>query len=252
MLDQIRQAGIERIVIVVHPDDVLPYSRVAGPHGGSLEFVPQPEARGYAHAVFSAREAAGDEAFLHLVGDHLHVSRTGTSCARTLVDTARAEACAVSAVQATRETLLPHYGTIGGRRISGKAHLLRVEKVVEKPTPTEAEQHLIIPGMRAGHYYCFFGMHVLTPLVWALLERRLAAAADPRTVLLSDVLHELAGREHYLALEMTDARYDLGEKYGLLQAQLALALNGIDREEVIAHIIDLLAHRELSPDRPHA
>src|SRR3712207_7748358 len=31
------------------------------------------------------------------------------------------------------------------------------------PTPTEAEQRLIVPGLRAGHYLCFFGMHVLTP-----------------------------------------------------------------------------------------
>ena len=41
--------------------------------------------------------------------------------------------------------------------------------MIEKPTPTEAEQRLIVPGLRAGHYLCFFGMHVLTPAVMELL-----------------------------------------------------------------------------------
>ena len=33
------------------------------------------------------------------------------------VEVASVEACAVSAVQATRENLLPYYGTVGGRRV---------------------------------------------------------------------------------------------------------------------------------------
>ena len=38
-----------------------------------LTFVAQTEARGYAHAVFCAREFVEDEPFLHLVGDHIYV-----------------------------------------------------------------------------------------------------------------------------------------------------------------------------------
>ena len=89
---------------------------------------------------------------------------------------AEAEACAVSAVQATRENLLPYYGTVGGRRVPGQRDLYAVETVVEKPTPTEAEQRLIVPGLRAGHYLCFFGMHVLTPAVMELLGAEVARA----------------------------------------------------------------------------
>ena len=49
-------------------------------------------------------------------------------------------------------------------------------KALTKPTPTEAEQRLIVPGLRAGHYLCFFGMHVLTPSVMAMLAEEVAAA----------------------------------------------------------------------------
>jgi UTP--glucose-1-phosphate uridylyltransferase len=149
-------------------------------------------------------------------------------------------------VQATRESLLPYYGTVGGRRVSGRADLYRVDTVLEKPTPTVAEQQLVVPGLRAGHYLCFFGMHVLTPTVMEILADQLAAAMPGATsqVTLSSALAELAGREQYLALEQQHSRYDVGVRYGLLTAQMALALNGQDRDEVLARLLELLAQRE--------
>ena len=108
-----------------------------------------------------------------------------------MVELAEAEECAVSAVQATRENLLPRFGAVGGRRVPGRQGLYRVDTVIEKPTPTEAEQRLMAPGMRAGYYLCFFGIHVLTPAVMELLERQLAEAPDA-PILLSAALAELA------------------------------------------------------------
>ena len=58
----------------------------------------------------------------------------------------------------------------------GRSGLYRVETVIEKPTPTEAEQRLMVPGLRAGYYLCFFGIHVLTPTVMDILGRMLAGA----------------------------------------------------------------------------
>ena len=194
----------------------------------------------------AAKEFVGDDPFLHLVGDHLYVSRDEKGCARQLVEMAQAENCAVSAVQATRENMLPYYGTVGGRRVPGRSDLYRVETVFEKPTPTIAEQQLIVPGLRAGHYLCFFGMHVLTPTIFDILGRQLEAMGEETgKVTLSNALDVLAQREQYLALEKQDWRYDVGVKYGLLTAQLALALNGDDRDEVLSLLLELLALREL-------
>jgi UTP--glucose-1-phosphate uridylyltransferase len=119
--------------------------------------------------------------------------------------------------------------------------LYDIERVVEKPTPTEAEQTLVVPGLRAGHYLCFFGMHVLTPLVMDLLEEHVAQRPAEGTVKLSPVLNELARREKYLAFEAPGKRYALDQRYGLLNAQLALALNGRDRDEVLTGLCELLA-----------
>src|SRR6185295_14639077 len=122
------------------------------------------------HALLTARSFVGADAFLHLVGDHLAISDvSGKRCAQQLIEVATAQACAVSAVQATRENMLPYFGTIGGRLVPKTDNLYEVESVIEKPTPTQAEQSLVVPGLRAGHYLCLFGMHVLTPAVMEIL-----------------------------------------------------------------------------------
>ncbi|MBX3012133.1 MAG: UTP--glucose-1-phosphate uridylyltransferase [Caldilineaceae bacterium] len=256
LLEEIVRAGINDICVVVRPGDEGAYADVASDYantlGARLHFVPQAEPLGYGHAIYCARAFVGQEAFLHLVGDHLYVARGETACAQQLVEVAAKEACTVSAVQATRESLLPYYGTIGGRRLAGSGELYQVERVIEKPTPTQAEQHLIVSGLRAGYYLCFFGMHVLTPTIFEILEAQLAAlpaanqGGKPEGLTLAAALAELAGREQYLALEKHDSRYDVGVKYGLLTAQLALALNGSDRDEVLAKLLALLAQRELN------
>jgi UTP--glucose-1-phosphate uridylyltransferase len=255
LIEEVVRAGINDICLVVQPGDERPYAEVAGDYartiGARLHFAHQADPLGYGHAVYCARSFVGQEAFLHLVGDHLYVSRGATACAQHLVEVAAKEACTVSAVQATRESLLPYYGTVGGRRLPGRADLYRVETVIEKPTPTAAEQHLIVSGLRAGYYLCFFGMHVLTPTIFDILEEQIAGLqqqknSDSAGITLAAALAKLAGREQYLALEKQDLRYDVGVKYGLLTAQLALALSGHDRDEVLAKLLALLAQRELS------
>lgn len=237
------RAQVEDICVVVFPGDEAAYAQVAGDHAARIRFVPQPEPLGYANAVYCAREFVGQDPFLHLVGDHLWVSRTERGCAQELVEIAKTAGCAVSVVQATRENLLPNFGVVGGQRVPGRSDLYRVQTVLEKPTPTEAEQHLIVPGLRSGYYLCFFGMHVLTPTVMGILEQ--FPSSGKWNFSLSAALSELAGREEYLALERSNWRYNIGSRYGILTAQLALALSGRDRDEVLSGLLELLAMREM-------
>lgn len=242
VIEEIMRAGVQDICLIIHPDDEQAFRAVAGDEARHVTFVHQHEPRGYGHALWCARGFAGKDPFLHLVGDHLYVSRTSTGCAQRVVETAQTESCAVSAVQATREALLPNFGALGGKRVGGSYDLYAVDDVVEKPSPTEAEQHLITPGLRAGHYLCFFGIHVLTPTVMEILDHQVGEAERVPTI--SSALRVLSGKEKYLALEMHDYRYNVGVKYGLLSAQLALAMTGRDREDVITMLMELLLQRE--------
>jgi UTP--glucose-1-phosphate uridylyltransferase len=232
-------AGAHEVGIVVRPGDEAAFRAAAGTAPSRLELIPQAEPLGYGHAIGLARAFVDDEPFLHLVGDHLCVSDTLRRCGQQLVAVAEAEQCSVSAVQPTREGMLPWFGAVGGRRVPQSRSLYEIDTVLEKPTPTQAEQELIVPGLRAGHYLCFFGMHVLTPAIFDLL----AGLGDAGRRQLSPALAALAGRERYLAYEVAGSRYNLGVTYGLLVAQVALGLAGKDRAEILALLVELLARQ---------
>ena len=242
IVEEVLQAGVEEIAAVISPGDQKAYEAAAGAHASRLTFVEQSQPLGYGHAVHSARDFTGSSPFLLLVGDHLYVSRTQKRCAQQLVEVACEQKCAVSAVQATHESKLPFYGAVGGKLVTASSSLYEIDDVLEKPTPTEAEQRIIVPGLRAGHYLCFFGMHVLTAAVMEMLGE-LVAQTKGGGIHLTSALAKLAGRERYLAYEVDGRRYDIGLKYGLLTAQLALALDGQDRDEVLTGIVELLALR---------
>ncbi|MBI3418423.1 MAG: UTP--glucose-1-phosphate uridylyltransferase [Verrucomicrobia bacterium] len=243
IIEEVMSAGIEEVCVVIYPGDESAFKAAAGSHATQLHFVEQREPLGYGHAVHCAREFTTGQPFLLLVGDHLYVPRGPKSCAQQLVNVATAERCSVSAVQATHESKLPYYGAVGGKLVPGSKGIYQIENVIEKPTPTEAEQRLIVPGLRAGHYLCFFGMHLLTPALMEILGEQVTRAADNETIQLTPALAKLAAREHYFACELDGRRYDIGAKYGLLVAQLALALCGQDREEVLMNLVELLAGR---------
>ena len=232
-------AGIEQFCVVVCLGDEKAYAEACGEFRSRTVFAVQESPRGYGDAIPCGRDHMGDAPFLHLVGDHIHLSDTTESCARQLLAVAAAEKAPVSAVQPTRESQLTSFGAVGGKLLGGDLPLYEIESVLEKPTPTVAEQELLVPGMRAGFYLCFFGLHVLDQQIFEILEEQQAAAPD-QTLGLSPALHALADRRRYLALKIAGRRYDVGAQYGLLNAQLALSLGGEDRDQVMLQIIELL------------
>ncbi len=239
ILEECVDAGAEEICVIVCPGTGEIFARAAGQHANRLTFVEQDNPRGYGDALFRAKNFVGDEPFLHLVSDHVYISHGEFGCAKQVVELANQENCVVSAVQETRENSLPYFGTIGGIRDGNRDDVYAVKSVVEKPTPTRAEQDLIVAGLRASHYLCLSGMHVLTPGVMELLEEQIKSTEG--TVQLSAALHSTAQRERYLALRVQSSRYNIGEKYGLLKGQLALALSGKDRDNILTELLELVA-----------
>ena len=228
IIEEAVNAGAEEICVVICPGAEENFLKASGELAGRLTFIQQDSPRGYGDAILRARDFVGDEPFLHLVSDHVYISKGDTGCARQVVELAQKEDCAVSAVQATRENMLPYFGTVGGTPEANSNDLYRISKIIEKPTPTMAEQELVVAGLRASHYLCMSGMHVLTPLVMELLEENMAKAPAGSNIQLSPALNELANRQQYLALEIDGLRYNIGVKYGLLKSQLAIALSGKD------------------------
>jgi len=205
-----------------------------------VQFAEQPEPLGYGHAVYCARSFVGDEPFLLLLGDYLYASAVpGQRCAAQLLTLASEEECAVSAVNPTIEHQVSRYGTLTGRHEPNRAGIYQIDKIIEKPSLSTAELELQTPGLRAGYYLCFFGMHVLTPAIFTILEQHQAQSNG--NLPLTPALQELAATERYLALEVKGNRYDLSRRHGLLRAQLALGLAGDAHDETLTTMVELLA-----------
>lgn len=269
------ESGIEEICVVSAPGDEAVYRRHFQSYADNLRsafkgvtwaeeqarrlddlerrlsFAVQPEADGYGHAVWCARSFVGRQPFLLLLGDHLYISNESRRCARQLIELAAEEECAVSAVQATREHLIHHYGTLTGKRQPNRADVYVIEEIVEKPNPTLAELRLQVPGLRAGHYLCFFGMHVLTPTVFDLLDELVREnVREAGQIQLTTALNVLARREKYLALETRGMRHNLGVKFGGVDAQIALALAGVDRDRMLTGLLESIVRLEQNHSRP--
>jgi UTP--glucose-1-phosphate uridylyltransferase len=257
-------SGIEEICIVCAPGDEVHYLKHLKKTGDAIKFAPlsdaerelqgasvkrmienisfvvQEEPLGYGDAVFKSRKFTGDEPFLLLSGDYLYISYLkNRSCASQLIELAETENCSVSAVNPTPEYLISKYGTLTGKSILNRQGAYQVEKIIEKPSVTEAELELQTPGLKGGYYLCFFGMSVFTPILHSLLEEYINNNSG-KQILLTPVLQKLAGMEKYLALEIRGNRYDTSKKLGLMQAQLALGLSSNMKEEIMGMIIETM------------
>jgi len=239
LLDEIFASGIDSAAIIIAPGTERDFSAAIADHLNQVTFIEQAEPLGYGHAVLLAKDFTGDDPFLLMMSDHLYLSLSEKSCLSQLLEIAQQAKCPVSAVQPTHESKLPYYGVVGGTRISGRQGLYDVTNVLEKPTPTLAEQELIVPGLRSGHYLCFFGMHVLNKTVMEHLAD--AFAKSPDKLALTPCLASSARSERFLACEIQGLRFNIGEPYGLLRAQLGMALASDSRDEVMSSIIELIA-----------
>jgi len=209
-----------------------------------LHFAEQTEPLGYGHAVYCARAFVNNEPFLLLLGDYLYVSNLGEKrCASQLIELATEQNCSVSAVNPTIEHQISRYGTLTGKHLPNQPGVYQIDKIIEKPSLSTAELELQTPGLRLGYYLCFFGMHVLMPAIFDILEKQLPTANN--NLQLTPALQELATQDKYLALEMKGSRYDLGKKFGMLQAQIALGLAGEAHNETLTTMVELLAEANL-------
>jgi len=262
------ESGIEQICIVTQPGEEKLYreyfrrlddemvrafrgkdwaileSERLGEFGERLSFAEQHAPEGFGHAVYQARKFVGDEPFLLLLGDHVYISNTKDRCALQLIKIYEQYQCdVVTAVQPTVERLLHLFGVVKGQPIDPAKGIYKAELILEKPSIDVARQKLVTPYLPAGNYLAHFGMHVFTPRIFDSLEYLIKNDIREK-----GEIQLTAAQEHlrqqvdkYWCVVAQGQRYDTGIPYGLMETQLALALNGIHRAEICEAIARILA-----------
>jgi len=138
------------------------------------------------------------------------------------------------------ESQLPMLGIIQGRSLGEERY--EVLRIVEKPSAELARSSLRTPGLGEDRWLGHFGMHVFSPEIFEVLDRNIAEDVRERgEIQLTTAQEGLRARGgNYIAQVTAGRRYDTGIPYGLMETQLALALNSVHRREILAFIIDEL------------
>lgn len=269
------QAGVEELCIITQPGDENAYrmyfqrmsndtarafrgkdwailaSEKLQEFGERLTFIPQETPEGYGHAVYQAKQFVGDDAFLLMLGDHIYISadQQGRNCAKQLIDKYHAAGTDVmTAVQMTPGKLLHLFGTLQCEQIDPVEGLYNVGAIVEKPDETYAAAHLRTPGLPPHNYFCHFGMHVFPAAIFEALEyfidNDLREKGEFQLTNAQEYLRtELLPAGQYGACTIDGQRFDTGIPYGMMESQIALALAGVHRAEIVEAIARLLAEQ---------
>jgi UTP--glucose-1-phosphate uridylyltransferase len=219
-------------------------SEKLGAFGERLHFAEQRSPEGFGHAVYQARNFVGDEPFLLLLGDHIYISNTKERCARQLIRVYEQYMLdVVTGVQPTVERLLHLFGVIKGQPVHHERGIYKADLIIEKPAIDFAREHLATPYLPAGNYLAHFGMHVFSPRIFDSLEYLIAHNLREKGEfqLTAAQEHLRQHTEKYWCVVVEGQRYDTGIPYGLMETQLALALNGVHRTEICEAIARILA-----------
>ena len=219
-------------------------SEKLGAFGERLHFAEQHSPEGFGHAVYQAKKFVGDEPFLLMLGDHVYISDIKDRCARQLIKVYEQYMLdTVTGVQPTVERLLHLFGVIRGGPIEPAKGIYKAELIIEKPSVEVAREKLASPGLPAGNYLAHFGMHVFSPRIFDSLEYLIKNNLREK-----NEIQLTAAQEHlrqqtdkYWCVVNQGQRYDTGIPYGLMETQLALALNGVHRTEICEAIARILA-----------
>jgi UTP--glucose-1-phosphate uridylyltransferase len=145
------------------------YSEYLQDLGDRITILTQEQQEGYGHAVFCAKDWVGDEPFLLLLGDHVYASDTNISCARQILNLYEQVGKSVIGLTIMSADIIHKAGCVTGVW-QDDGSILKILQIYEKPSLDYAKKHLRVVNMKEDEFLGIFGMYVLEPAIFALLE----------------------------------------------------------------------------------
>jgi UTP--glucose-1-phosphate uridylyltransferase len=178
---------------------------------GDIHYIRQGDPLGLGHAVLCARHHVGHEPFAVLLGDDLIDERD--DLLGPMIAVQQRTGGSVIALMEVDPAQISAYGCADVETVDGQGYV-KVNGLVEKPTPEEAPSN-----------YAVIGRYVLHPAVFDVLEH--TAPGRGGEIQLTDALQELASSDGegggVYAVVFRGRRYDTGDKLSYIQAVVQLA-----------------------------
>ena len=196
-------------------DDVLACSNL-----GNIYFLRQKETKGLGHAVLCAKNFIGNEPFAVLYGDDVIISENPVT--KQLCDVYEKYGKGIVGVKEVPNELITKYCSLKTEHLEDNCY--KCTDMIEKPKPKEI----------LGNY-SILGRVVLPPEIFDILEETPLGAGNE--LQLTDAMKTLAQNDGIIAVDYEGKRFDMGNKFGILEANIEVGLNHPDtKEELKAYI----------------
>ncbi len=200
-------------------DDVLACSNF-----GNIYFLRQKKTKGLGHAVLCAKNFIGNEPFAVLYGDDVIISEKPVT--KQLCDAYEKYGKGIVGVKEVSDENITKYCSLKTEHLEDNCY--NCVDMIEKPKPEEIMGNFSI-----------LGRTVLPPEIFDILEKTPAGAGNE--LQLTDAMKVLAQTEGMIAVDYEGKRYDMGNKFGILEANIEVGLNHPDTKDALKAYIKKIA-----------
>lgn len=188
-----------------------------------VHYIRQKEPLGLGHAIYCARKFVGNEPFAVLLGDDIIDS--DPPCLRSMIDLYERTNTSVIAVQEVPWDDVSKYGIVSPA--AEESEFNRIADLIEKPARDQAPSNLAV-----------IGRYIIDPEIFEILET--CKPGRGGEIQLTDALRVLNARHQMVAYPIEGNRYDVGDKFGYIEATIELALQRDDlRSQMKAYLMSL-------------
>lgn len=186
----------------------------------NIYYTRQGECLGLGHSIYCAKNFVGNEPFAVLLGDDIVISETPSI--KQLCAVYEKYNATILGVQPVSDDNINKYGIVDSTKISDSVS--SVSDLVEKPSKEEAPSNLAI-----------LGRYVLTSQIFDMIE--VTEADNKGEIQLTNALRKLLKHESIYAYEFSGKRYDIGNKFGFLEANIELGLNHLETKDQLRNYL---------------
>ena len=194
----------------------------------NIHFIRQKEMKGLGHAILKAKSFVGNEPFAVLFGDGVIISHTKPAIAQ-LIEHYGEFGEGVVGVKKVPEKDIHKYGSLKVEHMHD--NVMKCTDMREKPKTPEEVLSL----------YSIIDRCVLPPEIFDILERTEPGVGGE--IQLTDAMREIAVTKGMTAVEFEGKRYDMGNKFGILQAQIEVGLEHPETKDALKEYIKDLAKK---------
>lgn len=190
----------------------------------NIFYIRQKETKGLGHAVLCAEKFIGDEPFAVLYGDDVIIGKD--PAIGQLCRAYEAHGKGVVGIKEVTAEQIVKYSSLKVEPIEDRVY--HVTDMVEKPSPDKILS-----------LYSILGRCVLTPEIFDILRKTPNGAGNE--LQLTDAMKTMAQTKGMIGVDFTGTRYDMGNKFGILKANIEVGLRHPETAAELSQYIKELA-----------